>query len=140
MFTVSQALCALFLTVLSVLDIRYRQVPLMLLIAGGCFALICRGIQGDMDIRIAAGGMLVGVVFLVISKVTGEAFGYGDSILITVLGLYLGIWEVLELLFLAFMMAAVFSILGLCLHRFSRKLSFPFMPFLALAYLGVLVL
>ena len=84
---------------------------------------------------LAAGGG-VGLVFIIISRVSGESFGYGDSILITIMGIFVGFWDILGLLMGAFSMAAVFSAVMMIRRRFSRKTSFPFVPFLAAAYIG----
>lgn len=78
----------------------------------------------------------MGIVFLLISRVSGESFGYGDSILILIIGIFLGFWNLMYLLLGAFSMAAVFSAVMMIKHRFNRKSSFPFVPFLAAAYLG----
>ena len=41
-------------------------------------------------------GIGVGVLFLLVSKVTEEAIGYGDSVAIMILGGYLGFWKLWE--------------------------------------------
>ena len=49
---------------------------------------------------------------------------------------FIGFWDLLYLLLGAFSMAAVFSAVMMIRHRFNRKSSFPFVPFLAAAYIG----
>ena len=78
----------------------------------------------------------MGTVFLAVSKVTEEAFGYGDSVLILIMGGFLGFWDILALLTGAFILAAAFSLILLIRSRFQRKDTFPFVPFLTAAYLG----
>ena len=75
-------------------------------------------------------------MFLAVSKVTEEAFGYGDSILILIIGSFLGFWDILALLTAAFILAAAFSLILLIRSRFRRKDTFPFVPFLTAAYIG----
>lgn len=48
-------------------------------------------------------GIGVGVLFLLVSKVTEEAIGYGDSVAIMILGGYLGFWKVVGVLAAAFL-------------------------------------
>lgn len=106
------------------------------LLAGGIFipaGVFCS--SGVSPVYLAAGGA-VGAVFLGISKITEESFGYGDSILILIMGCFIGFWDILTLLMAAFMMAAVFSLVLLIRGRFRRKDSFPFVPFLTAAYIG----
>ena len=76
------------------------------------------------------------MVFLIISRATEESLGYGDSILITVLGIYMGFWNILTLLVTAFFLGAVFSGVMLVRKKYTGKSSFPFVPFLTAAYVG----
>ena len=84
--------------------------------------------------------MAVGIFFLLLSKVTRESFGYGDSILILLIGGLTGLWNLLSLLMIAFSTAALFSIFMLIRKHFSRKSSFPFVPSLTIAYIGGVLL
>lgn len=86
------------------------------------------------------GGAGVGALFLAVSRISDEALGYGDSWLILFLGILLGLRDILWLLSMAFMLSGAFSIVLLMRNRYSRKMSFPFVPFLALAYMGVMYL
>ena len=87
-----------------------------------------------------AAGAGVGIVFLVVSRVTDESLGYGDSILILIMGGFLGFWNILSLLVAAFSMAALFSIFMLLRKKFHRKSAFPFVPFLTAAYIGGMII
>ena len=75
-------------------------------------------------------GAVVGLLFLAIGKVTGEALGYGDGVLIGILGIYLGIWDLLGLLATTFFLTALFAAAVLVISKFKRKSAFPFVPFL----------
>ena len=127
---------AVYLVILSVMDLKRRKLKLSVLLAGGIFipaGVLCG--SGVPPAFLAAGGA-VGAVFLGISKITEESFGYGDSILIIIMGGFIGFWDILVLLMAAFMMAAVLSLILLIRGRFRRKDSFPFVPFLTVAYIG----
>ena len=127
---------ALYLVILTVMDLKRRKLKLSVLLAGEIFipaGVFCS--SGVSPVYLAAGGA-VGAVFLGISKITEESFGYGDSILIMIMGCFIGFWDILTLLMAAFMMAAVFSLVLLIRGRFRRKDSFPFVPFLTAAYIG----
>ena len=131
---------AVFLVVLAVADVRKKRLPLLLLFSGGFFIIAQSFCDRDISvISLAAGGM-TGVLFLFVSMITKEAFGYGDSILILIMGTFLGFWDILYLLMGAFLMAAVFSAVMLIKTRFDRKASFPFVPFLTIAYIGGMLL
>ena len=131
---------AVFLVVLAVADVRKKRLPLLLLLSGGFFIIAQSFCDRDISvISLAAGGM-TGVLFLFVSRITKESFGYGDSILILIMGTFLGFWDILYLLMGAFHMAAVFSAVMLIKPRFDRKGSFPVVPFLTIAYIGGMLL
>ena len=136
---ICRILFALYLCVLTVMDIRRKRLNLVFLLSG--FLLVAAGIFAARQIHplllLTGGG--VGLVFFVTSKVTGEAFGYGDSLLILIMGSFLGFWDILSLLTAAFLLAAVFSAVMLVGRKFSRKTAFPFVPFLAIAYTGGMI-
>ena len=77
----------------------------------------------------------MGVLFLLVSKVTEEAIGYGDSVAIVILGGYLGVWKVVGVLAAAFFTSGVCSVI-LAFRR--RVKTMPFFPFLTLGYILML--
>lgn len=125
-----------YLLVLSVMDIRWKKLHLLFLMSG--LLLVAAGFFTDREIPflLLTAGAGVGILFFIISRITRESFGYGDSILILIMGAFLGFWNILSLLLLAFSMAAIFSVILLTGKKFSRKSSFPFVPFLTAAYMG----
>lgn len=131
-----QILFAGYMTVLAVMDIKYKKLRLDILLSGSILSAAGMLCGREVPAVILAAGGGVGILFLVISRVTGEAFGYGDSILISIMGSFVGMWDILCLLMGAFSMAAVHSAVMMIRCRFSRKSSFPFVPFLAAAYIG----
>ncbi len=132
---VCRILFAVYLIGLSVMDLRVRRLKFSFLMAGFLFAVAGELCGRDIPVLLLAAGAAVGGIFLVVSRLTGEAFGYGDSILITVMGSFIGFWNILSLLIAAFLMAAAFSVFLLAGKRFGRKDSFPFVPFLTAAYI-----
>ena len=87
---------------------------------------ICAGIGGRMLHR---------ELFLLVSKVTEEAIGYGDSVAIMILGGYLGFWKVVGVLAAAFFTSGVCSVI---LAFRGRVKTMPFFPFLTLGYILML--
>lgn len=138
MYGIGQICFGGYLFLLSIWDIRKRSLPLWMIGAGGVMAVIFQDVKGS-SIMLHMAGAAVGAAFLVISRMTGEALGYGDSLLILILGGYLGFWNVLYLLLIAYLLAAVFAGAALIRRRFSRNTAFPFVPFLTAAYIGIAV-
>ena len=127
---------AVYLLALAAMDIRTRRLHLGILLLGFPLAVSARIVVGNIPAALVIAGGASGALFVAVSRVTEEAFGYGDSILITVTGIFLGIWDLLSMLVTAFFLAAVFSGIMMSRKKYTRKSSFPFVPFLAAAYLG----
>ena len=138
MVLVSKVICTCYLGVLAIADIRKKSLPVWLLGTGVMLALTYQLIEKKMPIVLWLSGAAVGIVFLIVSKTTGEALGYGDGVLIGILGIYLGLWELMCLLMTAFFLTALYAAVILMRCKFRRKTSFPFVPFLGTAYMIVM--
>ena len=134
----------LILTGLSVSDIRNKKVSRKVLTLWGILTVFWK-IVDFYQIRVflekmeqtnvenlvgICAGIGVGVLFLLVSKVTEEAIGYGDSVAIMILGGYLGFWKVVGVL-----AAGVCSVI---LAFRGRVKTMPFFPFLTLGYILML--
>lgn len=135
MWTISKSICLLVLAVLSASDIKCRKVSGKILLAGAICTLIYQFLYRPLSLWSLGAGAAVGIFFLLVSKVTHEGFGYGDSLAILILGVYLGFWRLLGVLSGAFFLLAAVSVLTLCMKRMNRKSSLPFFPFLTVGYL-----
>ena len=135
MWAVSRGVCLGILLLLSYMDIRIRKVPVKILMAAGMAAAGYHILCQEMNAWLLAGGMAVGLIFLFISRVTDESVGYGDSLAILILGVYLGFWELLEVLASAFCLLGVGVVILLGITRMSRKCLIPFFPFLTGGYI-----
>lgn len=129
---------ACYLLVLAVIDIKTRRLPTWVLGVGALAALAYQAVWGGRTIVIWGSGAAVGLLFLGIGKVTGEALGYGDGILIGILGIFLGVWDLLGLLVMAFFLSALYAAAMLAVCKFRKKSTFPFVPFLGMAYVIML--
>lgn len=129
----------ILLAVVGVIDWRKREIPMSLLfiMSAGViiFAIYCKDIT--LWYRLAGGAL--GILLFVVSTVTKEAIGYGDSWLILLLGVHLGIFRVLQLLFVASLLAVIFALFYLWVRKWNRDATLPFVPFLTIAYLGVML-
>lgn len=123
-----------FLTGLSVEDMRFRKVSGELLVMMAVLGIGYQLYEKNGSWISVLCGVGIGVGFLVISYVTKEALGYGDSILIGVLGVFVGAIELIEILMTTWIAVAVIAMILLMFKRFSRKTALPFVPFLTLGY------
>ena len=140
MYTLTKQIAAVLLILGSIRDIRKRSLPVWTLYAVEILVMIWGVWKQEVVWWEIAGGILIGAVFLGISKWTGEALGYADSGLILILGSYLGMWNLMILLLIAFSVAAFYAAMGMVIGNFHRKFSVPFIPFLTLGYLWVVFL
>lgn len=139
MMEVSRMVCACYLLILGAMDWKSYRLPVWMLVMGGGLALGYQLSWKELPVVLVLAGGVVGLFFLVISKMTREAFGYGDSILICILGIYLGLWNILLLLALSFFMTALTAAGVLIKKKFRKKEVLPFVPFLGCGYLLLLL-
>ena len=138
--SICAVICIGYLVIVSLLDIRSRKLSVWILALGIGLALTARVICKDMPVVISVAGAAAGMVFLGVGRLTQEAFGYADGLVILALGIYLGIWNLLALLVLAFGMSAIVSAAALALRKFHRKTTMPFIPFLSAGYFILLLM
>ena len=128
MWTVSRIVAMVILTGLSFMDYKIRKVPrdvLLLCMAG---TVLYQAVTQNIDWMVSLGGGLIGMIFIGISKITREAIGYGDSLAILILGIYL------EVLATSFFILGILA-LGCVTLRRKKSLAFPFYPFMTVGYL-----
>lgn len=128
-----------FLGVNSWIDIRKRQVSLLIIAAfavcGIIWTVCSKG--AALDFLLCAG---TGLVFVGISILTEGAVGMGDGWLIMALGTVMRPAEFFTMIFTAFFCSAVWA--GVMLIGFRKKghTEIPFVPFLLLGYVGGLLI
>ncbi len=90
----------------------------------------------SMNLVSIVSAMLPGLFFLFISCLSRGAIGFGDGLVLLVLGLYSGFIECFALTVLALLLAGLWGGIALFRGRCGRHSSIPWMPFLLIAYLG----
>lgn len=138
MYEIEKITAAGILTLLAVCDVRRKRVPHMGLIALLAAAVIYR-ICGGGTIRSWILGVLPGAFFFLMSYLTEEGIGYGDSYVILILGIYLGAWNATAICLTALFLMALFAMAGMALWRWKKTKRLPFIPFLAAGCLGVML-
>lgn len=134
MCKIAEGIVLTFLIGCSVSDWRRKAISLWCLVLFSiitlCLCVLCQNVNVSQRVS----GVVIGLVFFVISKCTKEALGYGDSWIILLLGCWLGGKELLQLLLAASLISAVASLFLLWKRGWKRKETIPFVPFLAMAY------
>lgn len=122
----------ILLVVQSIWDIWKRELPLSFSLAGAGIGLIDLWLTKTDPVSVLL-GILPGIGCLLVSKLTREAIGYGDSILICVLGLFYDGNHLLKIGMIAVCFASLLG-MGLLLAGKKRQYEIPFVPFLFLGW------
>ena len=121
-------------------DWKRRMISVNLLIFLSVFSIAAVFVTKRSSVLEVLGGLGLGMFFIFVSYLTEEKIGYGDSWLITVLGVYLGGTKLLELMLIASLTASLGSLLYGMMRKWNRNAALPFIPFMLLAFVGVLLL
>ena len=121
-------------------DYREKQIPLTLLLVMSVATVLLAIFYPKESLGTHIGGAALGILFFFVSRFTQEAIGYGDSWLILILGVHLGLSLTLQVLLLASFLAGVCSLFFLIKSQWNKRISIPFVPFIVLGYLGVMFL
>lgn len=131
-----------YLVALSIYDLREKKVPLVLLVVGGVATIlggIYDGVMGVIDWTQLLFGVLPGVFLLIVAWTTKKA-GYADGIVLLLLGAMEGYRRGIVLLCASLFLLCCVVILLLFLRKVKRNTQMPYIPFLAGAYLGLLIM
>ena len=128
-----EILVLLFLGINAILDFKYKKIPWVLSI---CFIVI-----GIGSVLISSPinwwqflGAIVGIGIILISVCTKLAIGLGDGLVLLVVGIFIGLWKTLMILFLAGILVAVVGIIMMVQKKGNLNTSLPFIPFILAAY------
>jgi Type IV leader peptidase family. len=133
---IREGVLLVFLGVNTVSDIKTKRIINWSAWVFGIFGLIYGFVTKELSISQALVASLPGLIFLVISKVTQESMGYGDGIVVLVMGIYINIQRLISSLGIALMLAAIWSIILIVLFKKKKQSEFPFLPFVLLGYIG----
>ncbi|MEF9916604.1 MAG: prepilin peptidase [Lachnospiraceae bacterium] len=140
MWKIENIMMLIFLFICTVYDIRMRGIPNLIMYSGSGLVIVLRCMKMEMPCFLWIGGGILGVFFLLISKYTKEALGYGDSWMILLLGVYLGLWNLLLLLSVALFLCSFGAMYQFLRHKSAEKATLPFLPFLTIAFISVVII
>ena len=83
-------------------------------------------------------GCLVGIVLLLIARLSREAIGYGDALMIIATGVFLGIVDNVLLILCSITAAALCSLVLLIFKINKKQDAIPFVPFMLCGYIVLL--
>ena len=81
-------------------------------------------------------GLIPGLLFLFLAKASKEAVGYGDGIILLFIGISIGFWQCLGVLFTALLGIFLAEAMILILAGRKKNVRIPFLPFLLTGMAG----
>ena len=135
-----EILLFLFLGICAVFDGIEREIPLAVVWMGMLTAIVLhiQGLAGDTSWTAMVMSILPGVMFWMLSFVTGEKVGYGDGWMLIMIGLYTGLWKCFLILLTGLVSESLLLLILLVVRRISKDRQIPFAPFLLFG-MGVVV-
>ena len=132
---VKELCTVVFLAMNSWLDIRRREISLLLTVVYAGCGIIYSILQGRkiQDVLIPAG---IGILFLAAGLISRGAIGAGDCWILLALGALLDTETYIRMLCIGFFLAAFWSGILLVIRRKSRKTEIPLVPVLLAGYIG----
>ena len=125
----------LWLCYLAVKDWKTKTVPAYVLLVGSVLPLSYGILLFGENPKSHMAGMVMGIFFFLLSKLSEEGIAYVDSWLILVMGFYLGFWETVEMLTAMWMILTPVAMVCFIRRKGSRRTTIPMVPFLTIAYL-----
>lgn len=134
---------AVLLGICSYTDIKERVVSLKIL---ACFLIISIGLMialngcAGITFKSVIFSVLPGLGMLAASRLLKEAIGTGDAYLLILTGFMIGTERNVILILCALMFSAVYAGILLILKRKNKYDSIPFVPFLFVSYILILII
>lgn len=129
-----------FLLIEGIRDLQKHKVSIITVMIAGILGVIFQfGIIQENGLKII-GGILIGIVLLLLAKMTREKIGYGDGWIFVVTGIYMGFRNNMYLLLLSLFLASLVSICLLVFKKVNKKTELPFVSFILPGYLLLFVI
>lgn len=130
---------SLWLILCSLQDISKKKISTVLIGVGFIILLICTSVLGNLTVMDRFAGLSLGIILLALCPITRGQIGLGDGIIVCITGLSIGFIRNTMLLMYALVGSAVFSAVLIIFWRVNRHKTIPFIPFVFIGYLGVLL-
>lgn len=127
------AIAGIVLCIQSIWDMKKKKIPLIVSITAGIIGIVlCMFLERELMSIFTA--LVPGVVCLICGKVSGEAVGYGDGIVLIVMGFYYSLEQLIIICMTAFGTAGIVGIVLLLIFKKRGNYEIPFVPFLLIGW------
>lgn len=130
----------IWLLVCSIQDIRDKKLSVFLIFLGFICLFPFSLVFDKVSIYNRLGGLLLGLFLIAMTYITRGQIGIGDGLFIMVIGVCFGFGISSTMLIYGLVLSALISLCMILLRKGKRDTRIPFIPFLFLGYLGVLII
>ena len=124
-----------FLIPCTITDLKSKTIPIWWTVVFGISAMIYQIFWKKQKLETILFSMIIGVTLLVAAKISNQRIGYGDGIIFLILGLWIGFWDGISLLFFSLILSSIISVYLIIVRRKGRDYRIPFIPFVTAAYI-----
>ncbi|MDP4183067.1 MAG: A24 family peptidase [Bacillota bacterium] len=123
---------------ISLEDFKSREVNNKIIIVTIILGVLCNLIRNNTSCLIVSilSFCIIGIVFIILYRVSNGGIGAGDVKLLACSGLFLGPFELISTIVIALVFTFLISIILLALKKINRKSMLPFAPFLLAGFLA----
>lgn len=118
----------------TIFDITYKKIPFFLIITGVLSGVIF-GVRDGISGLEMLYAFLPGVLLMAAAFATGEKVGYGDGLLVLVLGLLEGGKLCFADVLTGLLLAALVGVFLLIFRKSGKNREIPFIPFLMISHI-----
>lgn len=136
---ISYILAFLFLLSCSIFDFKRKQIPVVIIIIFGVVSCLFVFTEESINWESLCADITPGIILLLISYATKQEIGYGDGLVVLLLGLLLGIKLCVAIVFIGLLLSSIVSIIKIVAFKANKHTRIPYVPFLLTAW-GVLMI
>lgn len=135
MWEIIKIVClTVYLTLLSLLDVKYKKVPVSIsiiaIITGAILVVASKTSLIGTVIALAPG-----IIVLLFAIITKQAIGYGDALAILVMGFFVSCQSILISLFAAITISGIVALVMLLVFHKGKNTELAFIPFLLIGFI-----
>lgn len=115
-------------------DIREKEIPVWVTILGGILGLVLSFMEERPILDIIT-AICPGIVCILLAKISREAIGYGDGILLCGLGCIYSVEEIMSVCMIASIFGGITALVLFVFFHKKGNYEIPFVPFLFLGWI-----
>lgn len=129
----------IFLILSTLIDLRKKEVNILLCISVALVGLIYEIFISKTDILSIILGILPGIFLMLTSIVTNEEIGKGDAAVLSTIGIFLGLKKTIWVLIYALFSTIIIGGILLLIRKKNKKYKIPFVPFILFSYIALCI-